>query len=463
MDTRSNSEASFPIAWPLAASLLLTTSVVAVACTPRQLNSWRQLFTLATAYLLVAGCVHALAVWGVCRVRTDDETIAEKRIWPVIWAAWVAIVWLPLIALLTREESPWVALVLPVTAIFAAFLSARGAKRREWDDEVAIYEPPAPILSLHESPPLWRVLSPAIFTAVSAQVGLAVLAGGHAWTGGCLLGASAMYPVRRWQDRQAITAGRDGGRLWGRTSAGNSILVWLLIALALIPLLAAYAGGELSGILGIRPPMARVFAPPSLVHRSPGGYNGVILLTPSKPHELIAPAKLSASVVPATPHMIEFDGVYWYFKEPATQPDRGARVTQGDPAKNRIFSTDSQPLVMEAHQHLGHSVLLSGSRSLRVDVTNADNVPGTISLEVLLRDTSSKKIPAMSLGTVVLQSSTVSPMPLHRAPVSDKVIFQIPHVAAGRVFNEVTVRIKPDFKRSLAGAQVAIRDFVLQP
>ena len=105
---------------------------------------------------------------------------------------------------------------------------------------------------------------------------------------------------------------------------------------------------------------------------------------------------------------------------------------------------------------------MSCCQSLRLDVTNADNVPGTIAVEVLLRDTSSaKKLPAVSLGTVVLPTSTVSPMPLKRPPVDDKVTFQLPVGARGRSFDEITVRIKPEKSRSLAGTQVAIKDFVL--
>jgi hypothetical protein len=124
---------------------------------------------------------------------------------------------------------------------------------------------------------------------------------------------------------------------------------------------------------------------------------------------------------------------------------------------------------MEAHQHLAQPLSTTCCRSLRVDVRNADTVSGAIHIEVLLRNFRFKSRPgeapsaALSLGTQVLRSSTITPMPLKRPPLDDSVTFPIPAVAHGRTFNEVIVRIKPDRTRSLAGAQVAIRDLALEP
>jgi hypothetical protein len=158
------------------------------------------------------------------------------------------------------------------------------------------------------------------------------------------------------------------------------------------------------------------------------------------------------------------DGAYWYFKWPDTEPAANATVTQGDPVKKRIFSTDNHPLTMEAHQPLGKPLAMNCCRSLRVDVTNADNVPGNIIVEVRLGNTtSSAKVRDVWLGRIVLPTSTVSPMPLHRPPVDDTLTFKVPRTAHGATFNEITVRIMPEGSRSLAGAQIAIKDFVLQP
>lgn len=467
MTARSASESSLPIAWPLAGSLLLTTLVVAFVCTPppAPLHSWTQIFSRATLYLLIAGSVHALAVWGVCRVREESESAGLPLIWALIWMAWITVVWLPLVALLAAEHSPWVAMVLPVTVVFATFLLKwHAAQTESGDDFYVSYAMPTAPFQLLQSPPLWRMLLPAAVTSIAVELGITLLAAGHGWQAGCLFGAGSIYPVSGWLDRRAALGSRPRGRRWGHTAAGNSLTVWLLIVLALIPLLAGYSAGRLAGLLGLEVRTGPIFAPPAISHRAASGYDSLILIQPKKPHEIAAPAPAATSGTFKDTHLIPFDGAYWYFKQPDTRPAAGARVMRGDPVKRRIYSTDQQPLVMEAHQPLGQEIAMNCCRSLRVDVKNADNVPGAIAVEVLVRDTQTAKTTLpISLGTKVLASSTVSPMPLKRAPVDDKVVFQLPRAARGKTFNEITVRIKPEASRSMAGAQVGIKDFVLQP
>jgi len=428
---------------------------------PAALHTWTQVFSRATMYLLVAGGVHALAVWGVCGVR--EEGTGRAGIWAVIWVAWVAVVWLPLIALLTAEHSVWVAVVLPVTAVFATLLLRWRAGRVE--DFSESYEVVAGPFQLLESPPLWWVLLPAMLTSLAVQIGVAMLLAGHAWTAGCLFGAGAVYPVERWLNRPGMRGGEVRGRVWRRIAAGNSLTVWGLILLALIPFMAAYASGELSGLMGMPARIVPRPVVPSVAHSAASGYSSLILIQPRKPHEIVAPAPATTTMGSLKDtQVIAFDGAYWYFKQPDTQPAPGARVMQGDPIKRHVRSTDMEPLTMEAHQPLGRELAMSCCRALRVDVTNADAVPGAIAVEVLLRDTGfGKKTRAVSLGTLVLPTSTVSPMPLARPAVEDTVTFKLPHAARGASFNEITVRIKPERSRSLAGAHVAIKDFVLQP
>jgi len=466
MSARSTSETQLPVAWPLAGSLVLTTAVVALVCTPAPLHSWVQIFSRATLYLLVAGSVHGLAVWGVCRVRDESDGANLPLVWGLIWTAWITVVWLPLVALLTAEHSPWVALVLPVTVVFATLLLKwRGSQAEMDDDDFGYYALPSTPFQLLQSEPLWRILLPAAVTSIAAELGITLLAAGHGWGAGCLFGAGIVYPVSSWLDRRAAPGGRARGRAWGRTAAGNSLTVWLLLVLALVPLMAGFGAAKLSELLGIEVHARSTFRPLALMHRRSSGYDSIILIQPKKPHEVLAPAPsaMSGSVSKDT-HVIPFDGAYWYFKEPETQPAQDAHVMRGDPVKMRMLSADQQPLVMEAHQPLGREIAMSCCRSLRVDVKNADNVPGSIAIEVLLRDRlASKKTSAVSLGTIVLPSSAVSPMPLQRPPVDDKVTFRLPRDARGKTFNEITVRIKPEFSRTLAGAQVGIKDFVLQP
>jgi hypothetical protein len=467
MSARTADQNPLPLAWPLAGSIVLTALVVAFVCTPpaTHLHSWAAVFSRATLYLLVAGTVHALAVWGVCRVRDETGHAALPLIWAAIWTAWIAVVWLPLVALLTAEHSPWVAAVLPLTAVFATLLLKRHALLSRPDEpstsDAATANTPFQGLA---SPPLWRSLAPAMITSFALEIGAALLAARHAWLAGCLFCAATLYPVQRLLERSYTADAAAPRQPLRKTAAGNSLVVWLLIVLALVPLMAISAARALSNVLGIRPPAIRTSSQPATDHGRSSGYTGVILVQPKKPHEIVPPPPSSAATTITQTHVIPFDGAYWYFKQPDTRPQPNARIMQGDPVKRHVFSTDMQPLIMEAHQPLGHAIPMNCCRSLRLDVTNADNVPGSIAVEVLLRDRSpEKKSAAVSLGTLTLASSTVSPMPLKRPPVDDHLTFRLPTAARGRTFDEITVRIKPDRSRSLAGTQVAIKDFVLTP
>ncbi len=159
--------------------------------------------------------------------------------------------------------------------------------------------------------------------------------------------------------------------------------------------------------------------------------------------------------------VIKFDGQYWYFQFPDSGPGHDAHVAQGDPTKVEIRSTNRLAVMMEAHQRLPKEMEADCCRALQLNVVNADAVPGTISIEVLLRDSSRKPVASVSLGSKVLTSSTVSPMPLKRAPVHETLTFQIPR-GERQAFNEITVKVKPEMGRRLAAPEVAVESFAFQ-
>jgi hypothetical protein len=189
------------------------------------------------------------------------------------------------------------------------------------------------------------------------------------------------------------------------------------------------------------------------------GYSGIILTRPKMPHEIVTPVLTANAEGAKKSEMIPFDGQYWYFKPPDARPAVDARVVEGDPAKSRITSTDDLPIEMEAHQRLSTPVEASCCRALQLNLVNADAVPGSITLEVQLRDAHGY---VASLGNKVLPSSVVSPMPLHRAPVEETLVFQIPRGAKGKAFDEITVKVKPEAKRSLGAPKVAIESFAFR-
>jgi hypothetical protein len=454
------------LAWPLAGSLFVTGLVVAFVCEPplSPLRSWGQLFSLAVLYLVMAAGVHALAVWSICKIRRDEEDARWPLIWKIIWGAWIAVVWLPLLALLTSEHSVWVAFLVPVTVLFAMLFlkwqAMETSRDTRYEDETM-----HGFLQMDDSPPLLRVLWPAVFTSITAEVGLGLLIAHSSWLAGGCFAAASIYPFEGLWNGLVRNSGTKGDRSSRRASMGNSITALLLTAAALIPFLrTAYAAHLIEALLGLQPVHAIVHVAKvdSAAHRKIG-YEGVILLMPPKPHLMILPVPPSSAVISGVSREIDFDGVYLYFKRPDVGPGPEAHVVRGDPAKERIRSTDQMPLMMEARQRLGTSVAMNCCHSLSLRVKNADTVPGAIAVEVLLRDAEAKHATQVSLGTKVLPSSAVSPMPMHRAPVDDRVTFQIPRGAKQKSFNEITVRIKPEAMRSLAGAQVSVQSFVLHP
>lgn len=456
------------LGWPLGISVVATTIVAAMVCSPpaHRLHSWGQILTLATAYVLLAAAVHALAVWSVCRVREASEAASWRVVLSVIWAAWLVVVWLPLLALLTAEHSPWVSLILPVTVVFAVLLlrwrSARAAQLEE--ELLPVFEVPRELFALDADRSLWRTLLPAVGTALALQLGCAMLAADHGWTAGCLLGAAAIYPLERWPGRRVDENARR--RASSRAATANSLVVWLLLVLALMPFMATYAAGLIAGLVQIDVSHGRPIGSPKL-GRGAGerGFVGLILTPPPVPHEIVAPVTTSASsTLEGKPQVIPFDGAYWYFKAPDTDPGPAPHIQRGDPVKNRVLSTDHIPLLMEAHQKLARPLDTRCCAALRVDVTNADTVAGPIYVQVILQEapTAKSHVLRADLGQEYLKTSLVSPMPLKRPPVEDSVRFALPSYLHGRSVTGITVRIVPGRLRALAGPQVAIKDFALE-
>jgi hypothetical protein len=108
-------------------------------------------------------------------------------------------------------------------------------------------------------------------------------------------------------------------------------------------------------------------------------------------------------------------------------------------------------------------VQMSCCSEMRLAVRNADDRFGTISLEVLLRDTASKGAPAQSLGSVVIRSSQDRHIPLNRPPVDEVLHFTFPRSPQAKQFDEITVVIRPARERERAGAHIAVEYFELLP
>jgi len=214
------------------------------------------------------------------------------------------------------------------------------------------------------------------------------------------------------------------------------------------------------------------------------GYPGIILLPLTEEQKkIIAPVKRelvpSFGVKIAEPIEIPFDGQYWYFKAPEKQPRPTARVVRGSSTKAQIRSTDRYPLLMEAHQNLEKPLDLGCCNAMDLVVENADKLEGAIALELWVKkrpDPKSKirsRVNAVApelaphyLGTVAIPSSELA---IGMRPnvtgkmAEERLRFPIPAAMDGTMFDEITVVVRPAPERAKAGAQIAIRKFVLEP
>ena len=456
-----------PVTLPLLGSLLLTGAVAYLFCTlpARPSLTWLDLLGSAFVYVLLAAAVHALAVWAICRVFREHIEIPFR---PLILGFWMAPAWLPLLVLLIKEHSIWVAFVPALISIFAALFLMRWKSNVE-KQTAAPDSDTLSLFHLQASPSLLRSVLPAALTSIALEAGAAALLLGYPlWAGGlfalCAVLLLWALPIKARSEEAARRA-----QVSRRSLVTGSLLVFLLTGVALIPFLRPSPLTEgLKRWIRI-PQVEALTSLPKINAKSQtyGGYSGFILILPPKSREKIVPpapvSRTSFSSVRTEPTIIPFDGAYWYFKAPDRRPKANARVVHGEPTKVNIHSTDLQALKMEAHQYLGNPIEMSCCRVLRLAIQNADDRVGEISIEVLLTRTTGKGSFTQSLGTLVVPSSEGKHITLGRPPVDETLNFPIPPGAHGRQFDEITVAIKPSWERMLAGAHIAVQHFELIP
>ena len=326
------------------------------------------------------------------------------------------------------------------------------------------------LFRIQEPPSLLCTVLPVAIISIAFQAGVGALLLDYPLRAGLLFAISTglfiwCFPIKLQSD-----GAKRMLRVSVRSLVRDSLIVILFTGTALLPFLkhSRFAAG-LNALLRTRTiasttPLSKVNARIVV----PGeDYSGVILVLPRKPHEKIvppAPANHTQLInVLAKPVIIPFDGVYWYFKRPDQRPKADAPTVRGDPTKANIHSTDFQPLSMEAHQYLGNPIKMDCCNAIRLAIQNADDRPGAIYMEILLKDTTSKGSSTQSLGSLVVRSSEDRHMSLNRPMVQEVLSFSLPPGARGKQFDEITVVIKPAKERARAGAHIAVQHFELVP
>jgi len=300
-------------------------------------------------------------------------------------------------------------------------------------------------------PNLWR----AFFISVSTQAAVLLLMMGKTKTA-CILVSIALF-FAAWQ--------------WTRTYPKQRWLSFVFAVLAATIAFLPWLSGSLFGLLGvgnaIRTRPARLYPLQNSGEQIRSSYVGIVLWPPHP--------KEKAEVVPPPPHthsrgiwniskpmVIPFDGPYWYFKAPAKKPGLKARLVRGQPTLVNIHSTDWKPLLMEAHQSLGSSINLDCCKEIDVNITNADNRPGRISIGMILTDSTLPDKTSQYLEAKPIVSSEAPLFSMNRPSTEEKLRFQI-EKGKLQAFDEITVVILPAKERSLGGAKIAIHQFTLIP
>lgn len=365
---------------------------------------------------------------------------------------------IPSIALLYRQNSSW---SLPIVSIVTALviLGLRRCAPESQGPSATYLERVEELPNLYGLPPSDARYHIAALIALFAQAALFCSLAGLLLLANALL-ALAVLMTLQVAPLRPITRQRA---VW--KDALLSLSAFLLTAFTLVP----WMGGHRIATPIVRSP-STTSAKDRLKEdtRAVGSdYVGIVLLAPPiNKQPIVPPAPLAHSVRPgslARPIVIPFDGTYWYFKAPATEPGPHAHLAHGLPTESNVRSSDRAPLLMQAHQNLGTAIDLTCCSAIDLSLTNADIRTGAIQLGVLLTDSTSPGRPTLYLGAKVVVSSTGQPISFSRAPVKEILRFPIGTSRKLAHFDEITVVYLPAWERGLAGAKLSLQSFTLLP
>lgn len=447
---------------------LLVAAVVAfsAASPPTHYLSWTGVLTFALQRLFAVSLASALTVAILCAALSRRNYLDSHFL--LVQTSRAAI-WLAPLALLIRANSAW---TLVAVAAFAILLtpSLRSSGPRTLDPEDSV------LLSLRpDILPLFPKLRPQISVAAAlcAQTGMLTFFAGYRVSGSILFGAAVCtwtwWSVPRVNSFEASQ----------RQSVPGVLFATIFMFAALFPYLQGASGLGLGSshksavrvlLHGSASPRRYTSESVNDSQRPAGEGNTGIVLWPEKQlhTQLIAPTPIDLTNPPAlgpnaNPLVIPFGGVYWFFKAPDVRPPRTSRQAHASPETVDIRSTDGRPLSIEAHDYLGSLIALDCCSRIQIAVRNADRYPDTVSLELILVDTSQPEQPSVSLGRMLVKSTRPWRIYERPRPVSEMLNFQIPPRASLRHFDEVRIIFRLDHTRAEAGARIAIDHFVLVP
>ncbi|HSS99325.1 MAG TPA: hypothetical protein VLK33_19960 [Terriglobales bacterium] len=451
--------------WLAALSGLVGAGIVALAVCSLSRPYIRSLDTLAesaAARLLQVFVTCAVIVWVLCVIRwrmdrTSIHRLAERTSFDALWLA-------PLV-LFFCQNSIWVVLV---TVIFLACVAK--SFRSLCENSTAMVEaiPAHEATAMFESldPPFGsKQLVPTVSMAFCAEIGIAATFLFSPPVGALLVGTSfAMW----------FSTAEVHRHTWPDSRFRQSLTLTLTMILTAAGLLRYVSSGGIGGF-GFPAPASgwseqrRASHTNNSASHDLSAYPGIVLWPEKRTvTKLVAPPPvLDSAIFPGqrrdNPLSIPFNGVYWLFRAPDLRPPQGTRESHGSPESLSMRSTDPSPISMEAHQNLGSLMSLDCCKKIEVTIRNKDRYPGTVSLELILTNTTLRGKPSRSLGMKVVKSSLNWIANDKRAPVDELLSFDIPANTAMHRFDEVTVAFHLAANRARFAPKIGIDRFVLVP
>jgi len=464
---------------PWLAGLIAAGAISSLVCSapPRSL-SWGEVVRSAALCVPAAFLSAAAAAWVVGSILSFKPPLRARR--GVLKIACVAAGFAPL-RLFLQERS---VLGMAVAAGLAAAATLWFSECDEASGHGLVPDDSPGLLAdqvfvdLHARP-LLRDLLPALWVVGCAEAaGLAQMTS-HAVMAAGLSGASSAALARSFSRKVRPHPSRAGNSAdsprYPLLALGLALLFTIL---GLLPFLrsgwAQNAFRRFSSVGAAERRRARAAGNPvprsvgNLAGDRGGSYPGIVLW-PDHPEtvKLVAPRAPTrnpfALGARASILSIPFHGVYWVFQAPDSQPSPQSHLAHGSPDRFNIRSTDGRPLRLEARQNLGTFIDLAGCSDIRVAIQNTDRYPGTVSLELILRNTTLPDTPSQSLGTAMVASTRPWTQGGKRPAASEVLSFSVPRDLKLQQFDEVSVVFQLSPRRSNVGAKIGIEGFTLVP
>ena len=465
-------------AWaPLLAGLVTAglTSIIFCSVPKARLLSPGGVVESAALCVLISFLAAGTAAWILCSIVSLPAGVNARGL--VLKTSCVA-VWVVPLNLFLQQQS---AFGMAMAAVLAASATLSLSDCQESSDEPRPESPgllAEQVFVAFQARPLMRELLPALVVVACAEIAAVAQVTSHPLAAAALSGAST-----------ALLARSFAVKVWahsGRTEAKSHSLLLLTLALVftmvgLLPFLRRGDGGsgwtrkwsqhlfpQATASTGKDDTAGGDRQGEALSAGPSGGYSGIVLWPKyQEVVKLVAPPISAPSSLAfgarATAVSFPFNGVYWVFKLPDVRPPFRSHIAQGSPEEFNIHSTDNRPLRLEAHQNLATLIDLSCCRAIQVTIRDADRYPGSVALELILRNTILPGKPTESLGTIPVASTRPWTLYGETPTVSEVLNFNIPPQLALSEFDEIALVFQLSPSRSNFGPKIGIEKFTLIP